>query len=193
MKIGIFGGSFNPPHNMHKNIALELIQKGYLDTAIYVPTGDKYDKKDLIEFKHRLNMVKLMIDEYDNLLVSDIGNNENYQYTYQVLDYFRSIYSDDDIYFICGSDNLKYFDTWMKYQYVLEYYKLLVIKRNGDNIDDILNKYSNYIENIIISNISENQVSSTNIRDNIDDNVVNENLDKKVYTYIKRNKIYEKR
>ena len=41
MKIGIFGGSFNHPHNMHKNISLELIQKGYLDSAIYVPTGDK--------------------------------------------------------------------------------------------------------------------------------------------------------
>ena len=35
MKIGIFGGSFNPPHNMHKDIALELLEKGYLDKVIY--------------------------------------------------------------------------------------------------------------------------------------------------------------
>ena len=45
MKIGIFGGSFNPPHNMHKNIALDLIKNKYLDKVIYVPTGNKYNKK----------------------------------------------------------------------------------------------------------------------------------------------------
>ena len=193
MKIGIFGGSFNPVHNMHKNIALELINRGYLDKVIYVPTGDKYNKKDLINFKDRLDMLKLMIDGNDDLKVSDIGSNELYQYTYQVLDYFRSIYGSDDIYFICGSDNLKFFDTWMKYQYVLEYYKLLVIKRNGDNIDDILNKYRDYIENIIIADIQESGISSTYIRDNILDDDVSKYLDSKVYTYIKRNKIYGRR
>ena len=167
MKIGIFGGSFNPVHNMHKNIALELIENGYLDTIIYVPTGDRYNKKGLISFKHRLNMVKLMTEGNDSLLVSDIGDSENHQYTYQVLDYFRSIYSYDDIYFICGSDNLKYFDTWKKYQYILECYKLLVIKRNSDNLDDILNKYKDCLENIIIADIGESEISSTNIRNHI--------------------------
>lgn len=37
MKVGIFGGSFNPPHKMHKRIGLELIKKGYVDKIIYVP------------------------------------------------------------------------------------------------------------------------------------------------------------
>ena len=46
MRIGIFGGSFNPPHKKHKNIAIELIQKNYIDKIIYVPTGNKYNKKD---------------------------------------------------------------------------------------------------------------------------------------------------
>lgn len=39
MKIGIFGGSFNPPHKMHKKIAKVLIKKGYVDKVIFVPTG----------------------------------------------------------------------------------------------------------------------------------------------------------
>ena len=58
MKIGIFGGSFNPPHNMHLGIALELIKDKYLDKVIYVPTGDNYNKIGLISFKDRLNMLK---------------------------------------------------------------------------------------------------------------------------------------
>ncbi len=188
MKIGIFGGSFNPVHNMHKNISLDLIQNGYLDMVIYVPTGDKYNKKDLVLFKDRLNMLKLMIEGNYVLDISEIGNDDNYQYTYQVLDYFSEIYNDDDIYFICGSDNLKYFDTWKRYQYVLEYYKLLVIKRNGDNIDSILNKYRDYIDNIIIAGIKEMSVSSTNIRGNVDN--ASKYLDEKIYKYIKNNRLY---
>lgn len=49
MKIGIFGGSFNPPHNMHQNIALNLIKLALLDRVIFVPTGDRYGKKELVD------------------------------------------------------------------------------------------------------------------------------------------------
>ena len=42
MKIGIFGGCFNPPHNMHKKIATKLINNGYLDNIIFIPTGNNY-------------------------------------------------------------------------------------------------------------------------------------------------------
>lgn len=190
MKIGIFGGSFNPPHKMHKNISLELISNGYLDKVIYVPTGDNYKKKDLILFKTRYDMVKLMILDNKNLLVSDIGN-KSCEYTYQVLDYFKGVYKQDDIYFICGSDNLNEFDTWKNYEYILGNYKLLVIKRNSDNIDHIMKKYDKYKENIIISNIKEKYLSSTIIRNSIKNNKnMNELLDDKVYEYIKRKKLY---
>ena len=57
MKVGIFGGSFNPPHKMHKRIGLELIKKGYVDKIIYVPVQDNYNKKDLLPFKDRYNKI----------------------------------------------------------------------------------------------------------------------------------------
>ena len=191
MKIGIFGGSFNPPHNMHKNIALELIRKEYLDEIIYVPTGDKYNKSGLISFSDRINMVKLMIDKYNNLSLSDIGNNDSYQYTYQVLDYFKSIKKDSNIYFICGTDNLKELDTWRNYEYILENYKLLVIRRNNDNIEEILNKYEKYKNNIIIADIESKVLSSTDIRINLRENKREENLSIDVYNYIKENNLYK--
>lgn len=191
MKIGIFGGSFNPPHNMHKNIALELIKKEYLDEIIYVPAGDKYNKKGLISFNHRINMVNLMIQKYNNLSLSDIGNKDDYQYTYQTLDYFKSINKEDDIYFICGTDNLKELDTWKRYEYILENYKLLVIRRNSDNIDEILNKYKKYKNNIIIADVESKGLSSTLVRENLKKNIKDDNLDKEVYDYIKENNLYE--
>ena len=191
MKIGIFGGSFNPPHKMHLDIALNLINKNYLDKVIYIPTGDSYNKKGLINFKDRYKMVELMISDYSNLLISSVGNNENYKYTYQTLDYFKSIYRNDELYFICGTDNLNEFDTWKEYEYILENYKLLVIKRNDDDIDSILNKYNNYLENIIISNVEPNLLSSTSIRKNINKNEVKKYLDEKVYKYIVDNELYK--
>lgn len=190
MKIGIFGGCFNPPHNMHKNISLQLINNHYLDKVIYVPTGTNYKKDGLITFNHRYNMLKLLTKNNNNLLVTDISNSNDYQYTYQVLDYFKEIYKDAEIYFICGSDNLKELDTWKNYKYILTNYKLLVIKRNNDNIDNILEKYKKYSKNIIISNIKEEYISSTYIRNNLNKKEIKNLLDKDVYKYIITNGLY---
>ena len=100
MKIGIFGGCFNPPHKMHKSIALELIMNHYLDKVIYVPTGNKYNKTSLIDAKHRYNMLKLMTDDNTTLDVSDYELKNTLTYTYQTLDYFKDKYKKDEIYFI---------------------------------------------------------------------------------------------
>ena len=91
MKIGIFGGCFNPPHIMHYTVANTILEKGYLDKVIFVPTGDNYDKKDLATHENRVEMLKLMVDKVD-MLVGDICKNGEYPYTCQVLDYYKEIY-----------------------------------------------------------------------------------------------------
>lgn len=192
MKIGIFGGSFNPPHNMHKNIALNLIKNKYLDRVIYVPTGNKYNKRGLVNQNDRYNMVRLMIEGYNNLDVSNYEFNK-LTYTYETLDYFRNIYQNDEIYFICGSDNLKEITSWKRYDYILKNYKIIVIKRNDDDdMDKIINKLLIYSKNIIYVNDIENSVSSTLVRENLNRNnneYLIQNMDTKVIKYIKNNSI----
>lgn len=192
MRLGIFGGSFNPPHKMHKNIALKLIDNKCLDKIVYVPTGDKYKKDALVSAQDRYNMVELMIKDNPNLLVSDYELKNVLTYTFETLDYFKSKYSNDDIYFICGTDNLKQIETWKNYEYILGNYKLLVIKRNGDYIEELLNKYNHYKKNIIISNIEENNLSSTLIRTHLKDDIIDSSLiNKKVLKYIRDNNLYK--
>ena len=129
MKIGIFGGSFNPPHKMHKTIALELIKKHYVDKVIFVPTGSKYKyKNNLLSDEVRLEMLKLMCNDNNNLEVSDYELKDYVVYTYETLNYFKNKYKDDEIYFICGSDNLSYIDMWKKGKDILSNNKILVIK-----------------------------------------------------------------
>lgn len=189
MKIGIFGGSFNPPHKIHQKIANYLVKNNYLDKVIFVPTGSNYEKPYLASEQDRYNMLKLMIG---NVSYLDISTYEfgKLTHTYQTLDYFKEHYKDDEIYFICGSDNLKEIKTWKRYQYILSNYKLLVIRRNGESITDILSELKSYQNNIIVIDDIKSSLSSTSIRKRFKDDkklVKDGNIDSKVFEYIKNN------
>lgn len=189
MKIGIFGGSFNPPHKIHQKIANYLVKNNYLDKVIFVPTGSNYEKPYLASEQDRYNMLKLMIG---NVSYLDISTYEfgKLTHTYQTLDHFKNHYKDDEIYFICGSDNLKEIKTWKRYQYILSNYKLIVIRRNGESITDILSELKSYQDNIIVIDDIKSSLSSTNIRKRFKDDkklVKDGNIDSKVFEYIKNN------
>lgn len=185
MKIGIFGGTFNPPHLTHLNIARELLRLKYLDKIIFVPTGNMYNKKELIDIKYRLDMLKLMTKDYKDMTVSDYENKKQVVYTYETLDYFKKIYNNSEIYFIMGADNLKQIDSWKNSDYILNNYKFIVINRNND----IVIKR----DNITCFRVKNNDISSTFIRNNINNNdIIKRYLDKNVLEYIRKEKLYER-
>ena len=193
MRIGIFGGSFNPPHKTHLRIALDLINKNYIDKVIFVPTGSKYKyKNNLVSDYDRLNMIKLLIKNHNNVLVSDFELQEKEVYTYETLKYFKDKYSSDEIYFICGLVIFSYIDKWKNSDELLRNNKFLVIKRNGDNEKVILDRLNDYKDNIFITDVIPSDVSSTMIRNKILNNEdVLEFIDKEVLEYIKDNNLYE--
>ncbi len=195
MKIGIFGGSFNPPHIMHKKLVEELIKEGYVDKVIFVPTGMKYEyKNNLISNEDRFHMIQLLIKDNNSLEVSDYEFTEEVTYTYQTLDYYQNKYKEDKIYFICGTDNLSYIDKWKRGEYILENYPLLIIKRNTDEISPLLEKYKKYQDNIIVTNIHPVDLSSTDIRKLIKEENKQELekvLTKEVLDYIEEHNLYK--
>ncbi len=199
MKIGIFGGSFNPPHIMHKDIALSLINLGYVDKVIFVPTGDRYEKKDLVSFSHRYNMCNLMCKDIAKLEVSNFEENNKLVSTYQTLDYFSGLYKGDEIYFILGLDNLDELDTWKRYEYLISNFKFLVIRRDGNDLNATLKKYEKYLSSIIVTDVKMKHISSTNIRKSIRENLKSNStasrlydniLDYEVLEYIQNNSLY---
>lgn len=193
MRVGILGGSFNPPHKMHLNMGLELLNKNYVDKIIYVPTGSKYKyKNNLVADEHRFNMLELMIKGKDKFEVSDYELKDEVIYTCDTLKYFEEIFPNDEIYFVCGADNLSYVDEWKNGIYLLENYKFLVIKRYTDDIDEILKRFSKYLDNIIVTDVEPDSLSSTEIRNKIRNREgILELLDSEVYEYIIQNKLYE--
>ena len=192
MRIGIFGGSFNPPHKMHESIAKQLIEKKIIDKVIYVPTSNFYPKAGLISDEDRYEMLCLMTKNKEQYAVSkyEFGR---LTYTYQTLEYFQEENKDDEIYFICGSDNLEYIDTWKEYQKILSNYKSIVIPRKND-MDQLLNKYQEYKENIIVTELNNNYLSSTLVRQYLKEEKyeeVKEYINEDVLNYIIKNNLYK--
>lgn len=193
MKIGIFGGSFNPPHKMHYQIGKECMNQGYLDRVIYVPTGNHYKyKNNLLCDQLRYEMLSLLIAGETRMEVSDFELKDHVVYTYETLEYMKKKYPNDEIYFICGVDNLSYLDTWKNGQSILENTKLLVIKRDTHNIEPILKKLRKYRNHIVVVNIPLNNISSTIIREKLKKQEdVGDYLPKKIESYIKKHHLYQ--
>lgn len=193
MKIGVFGGSFNPPHKMHLNIGLELVNKQYVDKVIYVPTGSKYKyKNNLLPDKNRLEMLEILTKTQEYLDVNDYELKDEVVYTCETLAYFKELYPNDEIYFICGADNLSYIDKWKNGEEILNNYKIIAMKRKGEDIEELLKKFVDYQNNIIVADVEQQDISSTAIREKLKNNEnVLDVLDKEVYEYIRKNKLYE--
>lgn len=192
MKIGIFGGSFNPPHKMHERMAKELIENGFLDEIIFVPTGNKYQKKELIDGSKRLEMLEIIASKHSFFKVSDFELQNELTYTYQTLEHFKKEFPDDEIYFILGADNLADIPNWKNYEYLLEHYHFLVINR-GNTKNKLLREFKKYEAHIEFVPIKQDELSSTKIRyflRNHDKQALLE-LDSDVANYIIENKLYE--
>lgn len=193
MRIGIYGGSFNPPHNMHLKMATELIHQNLVDKVIFVPTGNKYPKFGLASDMDRFEMIKLMIKGNSDLKVSDYELKESQIYTYKTLDYFKNYYPNCEIYFMLGSDLLKDFKTWKNYEYILANFKILVTLRDTDKKEDLEKIELPNRENIVYTNIKLSSLSSTEIREKVEKDDIaflKQNLDPEVLSYIRKNNLY---
>ena len=185
MKIGVFVGSFNPVHKGHIKIA-NYIVSNYVDKVIIIPTGNYWNKTNLIDIKDRINMLKFY--ENDKIIINNTLN--NLEYTYEVINELKKIYKDDKLYLIMGADNIVNFDKWRNYAELLKI-GFIIFKRNDIDINYYLDKLNKKNDVIIIDNVEEINISSTEIRNMIKDNKNLDNLiNKKVIDYIKNNNLY---
>lgn len=182
MRIGIYMGSFNPPHKGHINVVNYLLEKGYVDNILIVPTLNYWDKQNLASIGDRINMLKFF--ENDRIKI-DTEHNQ-YIYTYELLQKLKEKYPNNELYLIIGADNLISFDKWKNYQELFKN-KIIVMNRDGIDIQAYLDKLgdNNFI---VVSDYLPLSISSTEIRENLD----SEYLDKRVLKYIKKHHLYQK-
>lgn len=196
---GFFGGSFNPVTKAHVELAIEIVKKFKLNKVIFVPVGDNYQKKNLINEKHRYNMLKIATNKYQELEISDIELNQNKNLT--TLEAFQKIekhYEKVKKYYIIGADNLYKMVASEDLETLASTYTYIVIQRGVIDAKEIIKSNPILKENeknfYIMENIKHNDTSSTHVRNNIENGNkdIDLNLQKEVLAYIEKNKLYQR-
>ncbi|MDC8913594.1 nicotinate-nucleotide adenylyltransferase [Metamycoplasma hyosynoviae] len=183
MKIGIFGGSFNPIHKGHILIAEDAIQELGLDELYFVPANKNPFKKnqDYESSEHRINMIKLVISHNPKMKISEFETNRNtLSYTIDTVEYFVSKFKDAKFYFLIGSDNLPKLHKWKEIDKISELVKISVFNRTKKYKHLNFKKY-----NCLQLNNKFYDFSSTNYRKG---NL--QQVDEKVQKYIGSNFLY---
>jgi len=187
MKIGILGGTFNPVHIGHLILAEEAREKLGLDKIVFIPTFLPPHKGNLniAPADDRLKMLKLAIKGNKYFEVSDIEfRRKGYSYTIDTLKELKKIYSADELYFIIGSDLLKYLNEWKDLNEIIKMVKFVVATRPGFPFEGI----PDYMRTLPIRAVD---VSAFEVRRCVAENKSFGYLvTDKVFDYIKKRKLY---
>ena len=114
MRIGVLGGTFDPPHLGHLAVARDVAAQLQLDRVVFVPTGDSWQKETTTPAKDRLAMVELAIAGEELFVSSDVDvQRVGPTFTFDTLTQLRAEYgADAELFFLLGSDALAGLPTW---------------------------------------------------------------------------------
>ncbi len=187
MKIGILGGTFNPVHIGHLILAEEAREKLALDKVVFVPAyfPPHKDNLDIAPASDRFNMISLAIRGNKYFSVSDIEiKRDGRSYTIDTVKMFKNKFPKDELFFITGSDLLKYLDEWKDFSEIIKMVKFVVATRPGYLLENI----PSYIQTVAIRAVD---VSAFEIRQCIKNNMSFRYLvPETVCLYIQRKKLY---
>lgn len=133
----VFGGSFNPPHLCHANIALAIQQNMDVEEMIVTPSGDHPEKENGVPFGHRFNMCKKAFSTLRNVKVSNLEDElPSPTYTYNTLEKLDEE-GYDDLAFVIGSDLVHDIPAWERGEEIQELATFIVVPRQGYPITSI--------------------------------------------------------
>lgn len=195
MRIGIYGGAFNPVHKGHVKLAEEVKAKANLDKIIIMPSGVSPHKSSggLVDSKHRLEMCRLAFSG-NGYIISDLEiKREGKSYTVDTVTELKAIYPEDELFLIMGSDMLLCFDRWYRYEDILSMVTICATTRQDDISLDRLKAYSRETlgKETLIIDFEPFECSSTKVRDAIvSGDEASSLVPAEVLEYIKKNSLY---
>lgn len=196
MKIGLYGGAFNPVHNGHLALAEHFKNALELERLIFIPTHVPPHKSGdgLASGEHRINMLSLALSGLDYCSVSDIEfRREGKSYTYDTVCELKKIYPDDEFFLIVGADQYFDFQKWYRADDLLRQVTVCSAARENNQYRQMLEYKSKHdnMQNTVVCNFDVTEISSSKIRNMISTGQsVTEFVPDSVLRYIKENNLY---
>lgn len=193
-KIGIFGGTFNPIHNGHLDIAKYACSKFNLSFIYFIPTSYSYHKKidKVASAEDRLNMVKIAIEDFKKFKLGDFDfKRKGPTYTIDTIEDIKKAEGKADYYLILGADAFLNISSWKDVDKLALEATFLVAKRKAERKNILASFLAKLPENIrkktILYDCNSTDISSEEIRTgNFDISKIPE----KVYEYILEKRLY---
>lgn len=183
-KLGLFFGSFDPIHNGHQVIAKKALE--FVDVVMFiVAKQNPFKEKSKACFSNRYEMCRQACFWEDKMMSVDFEQNLSGK-TWDTLEYIKKVYTNAELYIICGDDTYFDIENWYYGEEILENYKFLVFKRDYQ-------KCITLRDNVQILNvIGFDKFSSTLVRQLIKEKseLVQYYIQPRVYKYIKENNLY---
>lgn len=139
MKLGIFGGTFNPIHYGHLKAAEEVRERLDLNKIIFIPSGNPPVKtEELADAEHRYKMVELAIARNSFFEISDIEyKRPGKSYSVHTMEELRNIYHDTILYFILGIDTFLDIPNWWQPERLISLTDFVIIPRSSFRFIDL--------------------------------------------------------
>tara|TARA_Y100001970_G_scaffold275091_1_gene375856 strand:+ start:2960 stop:3499 length:540 start_codon:yes stop_codon:yes gene_type:complete len=168
-KIGIFGGTFDPPHKGHLQIANFSLKKLQLDYLIWAITKkNPFKKKPMLSLKSRIFLSKKIIKNNKKIKIKSYDKYLKSNKTIELLKFLNNKNKKAKFYFIMGSDNLIKFHKWDGYNKFRELCSVVVFSRKGYSKKTLTHKAYKFLgkDRVIFLKSKIMNISSSKIRKN---------------------------
>ena len=133
-RIGIFGGSFDPPHAGHMHVAETALKQLDLDQVWWFPARGNPLKGAPGDFEHRFRAVETMASSIRAMRVSDIEARARITYTVDLIRLIRAHCSEAQLVWLMGSDSLQFFHKWKDWRTIASMIPIAVVARPGSTM-----------------------------------------------------------
>ncbi len=202
-KVAFWGGTFDPLHYGHINLAQAVLDSGRSDLVLFVPAFAPPHKEQgkVSPYQDRLNMLRLALDGRDNMLVSEAEKELGAMpsYTFPVMEYLERCYPGDRLQLLVGGDSLAYLHCWYRGMEIPERWEVLTCPRPGSVLPDrdfLRQFWTEEMADRLLAGVLDTpffEISSTDIRKKVEKGENTANIiPGKIMNYIKDRGLYRK-
>lgn len=138
MRIGLLGGTFDPPHHGHLVAAQAALEELELDEVRLLVAGDPWQKHGTTPAPVRLELARLAVEDHDELVVDDREcRRDGPTYTADTLLELRVEHPDDELFFLLGTDAASRLPSWHRWEEAVALATFVVVTRPGHPVPDL--------------------------------------------------------